>query len=168
MDNQYNLYNFEAKFENYLISQKYGLVTIKSYVSDLHIFLVWLNSVFDIATLGHDESPEYRIAQLLTAQTLHGYFAELASKKTPEKTILRKMSSLRLLCSFCISQQWMHENPVRQIRISRISEHKDNPYKLISEFRTYLRELKTADSTVKNYLADIKEFINITSSTKSA
>lgn len=167
MDNQYNLYNFEAKFEDYLIGQKYGLVTIKSYVSDLHLLLVWLTAIFDVNSLGLDGSLEYKIAQLLTVQTLHGYFAELALKNIPEKTILRKLSSLQLACSFCIDQQWMRENPVRQLRLTESREHQDNPLKVLGEFKAHLKSEKTADSTIKNYLADIREFITITSSNKN-
>ena len=167
MDNRYNLYNFEAKFEDYLISQKYGLVTIKSYVSDLHLLLLWLTSIFDIDSLGLNGSLEYKTAQLLTVQTLHGYFAELAAKNIPEKTILRKLSSLQLACSFCIDQQWMNENPVRQLRLAEASARLDNPLRVLGEFKAALKEIKTSESTIKNYLADIREFITITSSIKS-
>jgi site-specific recombinase XerD len=164
MDNTYNLYNFEYKFVDYLQAKKYGLGTVRSYVSDLHLFFEWLAQVVDFKSIGLQDNPEYAVAQLLTVGTIQGYFVDLISRKAPNKTVLRRLSSLQLFCSFCINQMWITENPVKELRKVLYPAHKDNPYSVISEFKIALESEHTSPSTVKNYLADIREFISIISS----
>src|SRR3989344_7505712 len=138
MDNQYNLYNFEFKFSAYLQAKKYGLVTIKSYVSDLHLFLEWLAQVIDMQDIRLKNNLELAVAQLMTVPTLHGYFTDLLSRKAPNKTVWRRLSSLHLFCSFCIDQQWMTENPIKELRRILYPAQQSNPFSALVEFKSAL------------------------------
>ncbi|MFA6005804.1 MAG: hypothetical protein WC775_04960 [Patescibacteria group bacterium] len=164
MDNQYNLYNFEFKFADYLQAKKYGQVTVKSYISDLHLFLEWLAQVIDMQSIRLSVSPELAVVQLMTVPTLHGYFSDLIARKAPNKTVLRRLSGLQLFCTFCIDQQWITVNPIKELRKALYPARQNNPFSVMSEFKTFLQSEHTSTSTIKNYLADIRELIKITSS----
>lgn len=164
MDNQYNSYNFELEFKNYLLSNGHGSVTVKNYLVDFRHFWGWLElklkSKFSNFVI--DRLSPSLISSIITVEALQQYKHYLFSNKIPQKTINRRLSSLRKFCSFCVSQNWLKENPAK--KIANIQPDK-KPEHILIEFKNSLLQERMSNLTIKNYLADIKEFLEIISST---
>jgi len=146
MDKQYNLYNLEASFKEYLLAgnrrprtdeqSKSGTgeinqlmpVSIKNYLSDFRHFAGWL--IFVIASKAKQSQKEIASSPsasrdditFITADTIEKYKSYLTENNIPPKTINRRLSTVRKFCSFCISQGWMKENAGKKIsNISSLS-----------------------------------------------
>lgn len=154
----YNLSEITHEFKLSLVAGKKSPATIKNYVSDLRHYLGWLqnNTKNDIF---------YAFTHSSTQQLL-SYREYLVLDKTPTKTINRRLSALRLFFSFCISQQWMTENPAKNIlNMDRnLVSSTDTTLDLISR---YIHEKELSGESKKQIRAtksSLIEFITITHS----
>jgi site-specific recombinase XerD len=155
MENQYNFYNLEALFKNFLLAGNKSPVTIKNYLSDLRHFLGWIIFKFKVQSAKCKVSAEPKnISQLITADLVAEYRLYLNENKIPEKTVKRRLSTLAKFCSFCISQGWIKENPIKQLRTT------DNELKLPVIDRTLLEYKKIASLEDYNNINDFISFIN--------
>lgn len=138
MNKQYNLYNLEASFKQYLLAgikyrhsgkesqtttpesdfghappAKMTNITIKNYLSDFRHFAGWLlnQNSYELIT----DNQYNQLAALLTIKVIEDYKNYLTKNNVPRKTINRRLSTIRKFCSFCISQGWMKENPAKQV-----------------------------------------------------
>lgn len=164
--NQYNLPHLEAIFSQYLLSSKVSEVTIKNYLSDLRFFLWWLISKFKIqGTNNVDESNFFSIIKLISAIIVTDYKNFLVGNKIPDKTINRRLSTLRKFCSFCIFQGWLKENPAKQIQNSKGKIQNDNSKDeielILDQYGNSLSKDGTDFKDVNNYLDDIREFLTL-------
>ena len=119
MEKQYNFYNLEASFKNFLLAGNKSPATIKNYLSDIRHFLGWIVLKFKVQSSKFkvDAEPE-NIAQLITSELINEYRSYLNENKVPEITLKRRLSTLAKFCSFCISQGWITTNPIKQLRIT--------------------------------------------------
>ncbi|MGI5825809.1 MAG: DUF2341 domain-containing protein [Patescibacteria group bacterium] len=178
----YNPYNFEAsnrenilnEFRIFLGTEKISKGSIRSYISDTRHFITWLEEFLVTnhitthhTTLGRDagrsvstvENYLYHLLEQVNQRLLEAYQQHLVDTKVPERTINRRFSSLRRFGAFCQAQKWVKMNPFDILKnISRAKEFKDNKYHL-EEFRVYLWSKKASRATIKNYLADVKQFL---------
>jgi len=174
MNNQYNLYNLEALFKKYLLAgigfrKKLSHVTIKNYLSDLRHFLGWLT--FYLKT--HSEKTKAITKKFevdlatITPDIIQGYKSYLLQNNVPIKTANRRLSTLRKFCSFCINQGWMKENPAKKIlnqKISSTLQKSDKDKQTLNKFSRDLYNSGFSKATIKNYLLDVQEFLNVISS----
>ena len=150
MEKQYNFYNLEASFKNFLLAGNKTSVTIKNYLSDLRHFLGWNVLKFRI------HNSEFRIEDIstyLTTESVKLYQDYLNENNVPEKTIKRRLSTMAKFCSFCISQGWIKENPIKQLRIT------DCELKLPIIDRTLIEYKKVASLEDYNNISDFISFI---------
>lgn len=184
----YNLYNPEANFfnpllesfRNFLYAEKIAPGSVRSYVSDVRYFLVWLDEFLrkslgftqipsGLTQMGHGQSireNQLGISENLSAllgrvnqKLLEAFKESELAKNTPLKTINRRFSSLRKFGSFCQSQQWITNNYFDTLRnISQPQEFPENTCHL-GEFKNYLWKNKASKATIKNYLNDVKQFL---------
>ncbi len=155
MEKQYNFYNLEASFKNFLLAGNKSPVTIKNYLSDIRHFLGWVVLRFKVqsAKFEADAEPE-NIAQFITVDFVTEYRLYLLENKVPEITIKRRLSTLTKFCSFCISQGWISTNPMRQLRIA------DYESKLPIIDKTLIEYKKIASLEDYNNINDFISFIN--------
>jgi len=143
-------------------------ITIKNYLSDLRHFLGWMtlklkvkNEKLKIETLSEAE-----FTQFITPEIILNYKQYLISNNIPLKTVNRRLSTLRKVCSFCISQGWMRENPAKKIfnqkKPLNIQISKKNKQTL-NKFSRELYKSGFSKATIKNYLSDVQEFLNVIS-----
>jgi site-specific recombinase XerD len=155
MEKQYNFDNLEASFKNFLLAGNKSSVTIKNYLSDLRHFLGWFVLKFKVQSLKFKVNTEpENITQIITLETITEYNAYLIDNKIPEKTIKRRIATLAKFCSFCISQGWIKENPIKKLRIT------DSEAKLPIIDRVLIEYKKIASLEDYNNINDFISFIN--------
>jgi len=146
-------------FKNYLQIQKASPVTTKNYLIDINHFLDWLAQKTGV---------KYQIVGkaifgLFTEETLNEYKADQLTQKIPLSTLNRHLSALRKFGQFGIASGWLKENPANKI-INPNSESsfnaKDQGIKILADFQKQLEREKASSLTIKNYLSDLRHFLN--------
>ncbi len=112
MDKQYNSYNFEASFKNYLLAENISSVTLKNYLSDVRHYLGFIQQSLT----------KIEPTNILTVELVNAYFRYLSGLGLPQSTVNRRLSTIRKFGSFCISQGWMSENPAKHINNVRTAD----------------------------------------------
>mgnify|MGYP001123228669 CR=1 FL=1 len=143
--------NLPEIFRRYLKNQNLSSLTVKNYVADVKNFLSWLNQKYHINYRLTDQS----FFHLLTAETIEQYKKDLLSQKTPLSTLNRRLSTLRKFGQFAQSQGWLVKNPASTVENVQISETN-----ILAAFGGYLEKEKVSSATLKNYLSDLRHFIN--------
>lgn len=171
--NPYNLYNLRLQFKLFLVDLKKSNSTLKNYLSDLGHFLGWISQ--KKVTNNTHVSSQNLLEKISTTQ-INKYCSTLLKKNTPIKTINRRLSTIRLFCSFCVQKKFISSdpstlvanvkmNPVKsdekntlnlQNNLNRINDDAQNLY---AQFKNYLVSLKKSSATLKNYLSDLRNFI---------
>jgi len=155
MSETYNLYNLEAPFKIFLLAENNSQVTMRNYLSDYRYFSSWLanstkNSLTEVSSVDKNRIESYK--------------QYLIHEQLPVKSINRRLSSLRKLFTFCVSQGWIKENPAKKVsNVSAIlhpknnhMEHHDNP--ILAHYRAHLEQQKTPD--INSSIETIGDFIN--------
>lgn len=146
-------------FKNYLLIQKNSPVTAKNYVADLNNFLDWLHNQTGIK----HQIVGKGIFSLFTKETLEEYKAFLLSNEAPLATLNRRLSTLRKFGQFGLSQGWLKNNPALKIINATFKETKNDlevGEKFLKGFKKQLEKEKISPITIKNYLSDLKHFLN--------
>lgn len=159
-----NVFDYQAFleniFNNFLVEQHISAITRKNYRSDLRNFFNWIVEIIRGTDQKLPETLEKLIARITTEQ-LEDYKRELLLDKTPQATINRRLSSLRMLFRFGGAHGWITENPMLFIRnISITSPAEKSKQNLLANFREALTAEGSSKITVKNYVADVSEFLD--------
>lgn len=139
-------------FHNYLFSQKQSpsKVTVKNYLSDVRRFLNWYTKIYNVAF-----DPQY-----LTKDVVTQYKAYLktgtASSLPAALSTKRYLSSLRKFSTFLLQTGIISSNPFEAVQPP--VTHRDPFY--LKEFKNYLYTEQASKLTIKNYLADISQFVD--------
>jgi site-specific recombinase XerD len=161
MDQGYNLYNLEALFRQNLIAENSSSLTVKNYLSDLRHFIGWAilklktkNSKLKINKASCEE-----FVALIDTKFIEEYKQYLAANNIPQKTINRRLSTLRKFFTFCIIQGWRRDNPAK--KVNNLIADKN---RLLSDFQQYLMQKRDlADNEIENINNDISSFLNFIS-----
>lgn len=164
----YNLYNFEPKFSKYLHSQAYSDVTIRNYLSDLRHFFGWLTIKINAGTI-NNKAPTDEFGALQSSFDsicVQEYRSHLFKNEVPEKTINRRLSTLRSFSEFCVQQGWLKENPTKHLlNISQKNSSSSALYGTeFQEFRASLRNGIQDPALALQIESDVQEFIQYLSS----
>jgi hypothetical protein len=167
MSDRYNLYNLEALFKEYLVAGNQKPVSIKNYLSDIRHFFGWFmfyiksNPVENdsrIVSKNEKDEQESLSLQYITVNVIYEYKSYLSENNIPNKTINRRLSTVRKFCSFCISQGWLKENPAKEINnVGGVGEIGT----LLKEFKKDLLKENLEQKSVNNYLDDVQEFLGL-------
>lgn len=175
----YNLYNLESKcssivslsieeivekFKLFLLKKRISRSSIRCYLSDIRHFLGWQdfflksNHLYDSLK----ESPSHSLSFLnyVNPSLLDTYKNYLVGNNTPQKTINRRFSSLRKFGAFSQEQGWLKVNLFDTLK-NIPEEQKPFPESIyhLEEFKVYLWKNNLRKASLKNYLNDIKQFI---------
>ncbi|MBU2592545.1 site-specific integrase [Patescibacteria group bacterium] len=147
----------KTAFSFYLTKvRKSSPVTVKNYLSDLGQFFQWAddrlkaqNSTFEIG----------KIDSLLLDQ----YRSQLLTEEIAKSTVRRRLATIKVFCQFCLNQRLLEKNP----SLGLGSSSEKNPIeKQINDwaslFGSYLKEQGAGKSTIKNYAADVKNYLKWT------
>lgn len=133
-----------TEFRHWLQGEGLSKKTVKNYVSDVHLWTEWALSQEDTSQ-----------AELLNVEN---YRQSLEENGTPTSTVHRHLASLRRYAEFLTQKHpsWMQpsvpENSEAPIR------HEVAKKKIIEHFGLALRADNCKETSVKNYLTDIKIF----------
>jgi site-specific recombinase XerD len=136
-------------FQRYLDDQKLTAATRKNYVSDVQLFLNWLSGQIQENTI----QPVH-----LTATVFQNYCRELnnpANSRRPA-TGRRHLSSLKRFGQWLKSSGRCESNPAAALPAEAINPTIEQ---WLNDFRHELKRQKLADSTIKNYLSDVNNYL---------
>ncbi|HRS22716.1 MAG TPA: hypothetical protein P5562_01000 [Candidatus Woesebacteria bacterium] len=92
------------------------------------------------------------VHQYSTFDSLENYLNSI--QKDPNYN--RYLSSLNKYFQFCLDQHLINQNPLKSLK----RKPKINIDTLLSQYEVYLVKKHKTPTTIKNYLNDIKQFIN--------
>lgn len=166
IDNQCNQCNLAMylEFEKYLQSTGISAKSIKNYKSDISQFLTWAK--LKLKSLGTYIENLSEASPFLSSDFISQYVSYMTDSKLPRKTINRRLSTLRHLSRFLTSTSLIDSDfmdgiqnmssETHEIKESlNLSEHPS-----VSEFESFLEAEKISRNTIKNYLSDIRQFLN--------
>ncbi|PIY69179.1 hypothetical protein COY90_02020 [Candidatus Roizmanbacteria bacterium CG_4_10_14_0_8_um_filter_39_9] len=167
MQNRYNLDNLVAEFRHSLEIENFSSVTVKNYQSDLRHFIGW--ALFASESQGQKiEGESFQgFIQFITPMLIADYKSYLLNNQTPQKTVSRRLSTMRKFCTFCIHQGWMQENPAKHIvnaPPSKPSANLEDIDSIISAYRKSLASSIPDLSAQNQQYTDVAEFVSIINS----
>lgn len=122
-------------FKAWLTAKNYSSATIRNYLSDT-------NQFFDFA--GDQD--------IFSSDTVTSYLKNIAK----DSNYSRYLSSLSKFFQFAIDQSLTKTDPLK----AALKDKKPSGDEIISQYSQYLNKKQFSQSTVKNYLNDIKQFID--------
>jgi site-specific recombinase XerD len=146
--------SFSAFLKTIGVSEK----TRINYLSDIRNFLDWLagiigstaNSMEISAALGN-----------VTAQTLETYKNSQIQSQTPATSINRRLSSVRTFFRFANESALIPSNPTNDMK--NITDPSVRPEisveAILGQFEASLRDEGAAETTTKNYVNDVQQFL---------
>jgi site-specific recombinase XerD len=150
MVNKYNnIPDYQAEFAIYLQTEKYVNQTVKNFVFDLRQFLMWSNA---------DTTSPANITDTFSVGALQKYREYMCLSNTNTETINRRFMAISKFCEFAISQNWLKKNNAKTVINSK---NKNTNEDLLSKFSVFLTSKKYSKRTVKHYLNDVNEFLQI-------
>jgi site-specific recombinase XerD len=156
----------KTEFIKYLDSLGLSPESHKNYRSDLSHFLGW--AILKIRSFGSYVESLSDIVPFLSAELCHEYKNYMTENSAPGKTVNRRLSTLRHLARFLTASQIVDldfMNGVENVVLNVKKKPEINP--VVANFKSYLEAEKVSPNTVKNYLSDIKHFINWLESNQS-
>ncbi|MCJ7792482.1 MAG: phage integrase N-terminal SAM-like domain-containing protein [Candidatus Marinimicrobia bacterium] len=147
--------NLPELFRLYLESEKFHPATVKNYLVDLNHFLNWLATKTGVKFQVAGKA----IFGLLTQETVKEYKTVLVQQKISQATINRRLSTLRKFAQFGQVHGWLTENPVALVS-NLPSSQPSIREKVLTDFQKQLEKEKVSRLTIKNYLSDLRHFLN--------
>ena len=155
------MFSLLKTFAVYLKTQGASPLTIKNYLCDLNHFLGWTELFLRGQNLPfYPDEPKY-FRQYFNQNLVARYKNYLTSNSLPWSTINRRLSTLRSFAKFCLAQAWISENPTQALdNVAKAIPTKEiNSTKIVGEFKDALEAENNSSNTIKNYLADLREFL---------
>ncbi len=154
-------------FKNYLQTRKISASSIKNYLVDIKHFLEWFTLYLKTNQIKFAENQTSSIASYLTAEKIELYKNFLLNNQTAVKTINRRLSALRLFGSLAFAQGWLDHNPAKLVKNISFPEKWQEKNKsnqviqdILTAFASDLKKQGASQTTIKNYLTDIRQFLN--------
>lgn len=140
------------EFQSYLSGSK-SLTeqSIKNYVSDINIFIDWLKT-----TLQEEEITPAHI----TSASILSYRDELNNSRQPLAVKNRYLSSLRRFGDFLFITKLCATNPAAHLSNVDAAGTTTSTKQILTAFKHDLNKQDLSPGTVKNYLSDIKQYLN--------
>lgn len=138
----------KTNFRKYLQDQQLAKSTIKNYVSDLRHFLDWLASSHQQVNINNFNYNQFR-----------AYKNYLSQNDVGRSVVRRRLAGLKKFGEFLKTENLTNTNPAAHV--------KPNPpritvYQQLKEFKKFLKDHDLSKSTIKNYMADVSQFVHWT------
>lgn len=149
------------KFKTFLANSGISKLSLKNYMSDLNNFASWL--IAYSTKIGAHANNFTEAIPFINEQTAAEYKTSLASSTTSKLTINRRLSTLRKFGKFLVEENILDANftsnlenlSVSSKKIKKQVRSKDD----LSGFEEYLATQGVSKNTLKNYSADIRQFL---------
>lgn len=144
------------KFLNYLKDLGISPKSHKNYRSDISHFSDWF--LLAIRRWGVVTSNFSDIIPFINHKSVKEYKHFLIKNQVADKTVNRRLSTLRHLSRFLVATQILDFDFMKGIaNISLVPGTDTCP--LIPKFEKYLGKEKASDNTIRNYVNDVKQFL---------
>jgi len=156
------MFDLSNSFKAYLKVKGASQSTVKNYLVDLNHFLAWLELTLRGQNIALDRSLPELFVRYFEPNYLAKYKNYLVQNQLPISTVNRRLSTLRTFGGFCLSQAWITENPAKKVTnvtLTQNSKLKTQNGEVLDEFKKHLEDEKASPMTIKNYLADIRNFL---------
>lgn len=136
-------------FRNYLKIRRYQPTTIKNYLADIRKYLKFLSSA--------SPQPE----NIFSSANLSAYIKHLQGKNNAQ----RYLASLNKFCQFAADQKLIKSKKllkkiIKQVQKPTPPSPAANLNQLLAQFEQYLISQHRSPATIKNYLADLRQYLN--------
>lgn len=143
----------KESFLSSLIHSGLTRTTRKLYKSDLAHFTGWL--ILKVRSFGSYAENLSEVVPFISASTAREYINFLRQNNTPPATANRRLATIRRLSEFLVTSQVVDFDFMSGVE--NLSSPTASP--LLDEFRKHLESEKVSKNTIKNYLADINQFM---------
>jgi site-specific recombinase XerD len=150
--------SIKTGFAKYLDSLGISAKSHKNYRSDLNHFTAW--AILKVKSFGSFAESLSEIVPFLSNDLALDYKSFMGENSYPDKTINRRLSTLRHLSKFLVSSQVVDSDFMSGIDNLSFTKHikvKTDP--IFNEYRAYLESEKISPNTIKNYLSDVRHFL---------
>jgi len=159
MDLSLSSQKFLNSFFDYLSSSGVSDKSLKYYRSDISHFTGWI--ILKVRTWGIFAETVTEIIPFINTRLAHEYKIFLTQNNISPKTVNRRLSTLRHLSRFLLASQIANSDFMEGIANIDISaSHSPSIHPLITLFEKKLEAEKVSKNTVRNYISDVKHFIN--------
>ena len=149
------------KFKAYLANTGISKLSLKNYMSDLNNFASWLIA-YSTKIGAHTDNLTEAIP-FINEETADEYKTSLTSTTTSKLTINRRLSTLRKFGTFLVEENILDTNfatnleniSVAKRKVKMQVRSKDD----LTGFEEYLATQGVSKNTLKNYSADIRQFL---------
>ena len=149
------------KFKSYLANTGISKLSLKNYMSDLNNFTSWL--IAYSTKIGAHADNLTEAIPFINEKTADEYKTFLASSTTSKLTINRRLSTLRKFGAFLVEENIHDTNfttnleniSVATKKVTKPTHSKDD----LNGFEEYLATQGVSKNTLKNYSADIRQFL---------
>lgn len=152
-------------FKNWLRSKSYSKSTILNYLADVNKYLMFVGA--DPSVCPNQFSELHPIATSMTPCDDAFIFLESSlsvylNQLSPKSYKSRALASLSKFCQFALDQHIISTNPLKNIIQNKgnlSNSSIETVDEILTAFKIYLKKHNKSDSTVTNYINDIKQFI---------
>ncbi len=149
-------------FRRHLEAEKTSPLTVKNYLSDLRHFLGWLT--LEMASHQGRQALSPQENQInpakITSALLLAYKNFLFANRIAKSTIHRRLATIRRFCQFCQDKGLSKQNPAVNLTNAPIYTSAEKEiHDLVSQFGAWLKENGASRNTIKNYTADVRQYL---------
>lgn len=127
--------DLSSSFKSWLVSKTYSPATIRNYLSDLNAYFEFIENL-------NPFSPDTVILYL--------------KKIDKDSNYSRYLSSLSKFFQFAIDQKLVSINPLKKAKQPKTQ----TPNDILLDYQSFLTKKHFSPVTIKNYLNDIRQFID--------
>lgn len=132
--------------------------TLKNYQSDIFFFSNWAILKLKGSGIGTESFSE--IIPFLSATLAKDFKKSQFSEVHSQKTVNRRLSSLRALSKFLVETQVLDSDFMDEVTNVGTTADSFGEHPLLNHFKKHLEKENVSKNTVKNYLSDIKHFLS--------
>ena len=176
-----NIYDLTSSFKSWLVSKNYSGSTIRNYLSDINAYFDFSiqnpPAPMDIGASSLKEGGSLKTAPFFKGSSpmnigVRGFNSKIFSSDTisaylqtikKNSAYSRYLSSLSKFFQFAQDQSLISHDPLK----AALKDKKPSADEIINQYSQYLNKKRFSESTIKNYLNDIRQYIDFCNSQKS-
>ena len=132
--------------------------TLNNYRSDLSLFSNWAKAMLRLDGITAETLSE--LVPFLSPALANKFKSSLSSGIHSENTVNRRLSSLRALSRFLLESQILESDFMYEV--TNLGTRQDSSFRahpVVGHFQKHLESQKVSKNTVKNYISDVKHFL---------
>lgn len=155
-------------YKNYLINQGLSKATVDNYLVDAVKFLGWLSLYLQQFNFSINPKDPSTYIVYINSKTIQDFQEFLLKNEASRKTLNRRLISLKKFLDFTVNEGYLIKNPALPLKNIPAEEYsfkisfksQQAIEETLKEFKQWLEDKKTTNTTVKNYCSDIRHFLN--------